>query len=77
MTSFVYVRPLKKKNMAVKTMEGFFYKKGQNVVIVEDLISTGGGSLNAVLRRHAAEQILGKMAAILLMALIFQHKTRC
>lgn len=44
---FVYVRPEPKKHGRQNQIEGFI-EKGQNVVVVEDLISTGKSSLNAV-----------------------------
>jgi len=44
---FVYVRPEAKKHGRLNQVEGFL-QKGQNVVVVEDLISTGNSSLMAV-----------------------------
>jgi len=44
---FVYVRPEAKKHGRQNQIEGFIEKE-QNVVVVEDLISTGKSSLNAV-----------------------------
>ena len=44
---FVYVRPEAKKHGRQNQIEGFV-EKGQNVVIIEDLISTGKSSLVAV-----------------------------
>jgi orotate phosphoribosyltransferase len=44
---FVYVRPEPKKHGRQNQVEGFL-QKGQNVVVVEDLISTGNSSLHAV-----------------------------
>ena len=44
---FVYVRPEAKKHGRQNQIEGKL-EKGQNVVVVEDLISTGKSSLNAV-----------------------------
>jgi orotate phosphoribosyltransferase len=44
---FVYVRPEAKKHGRQNQVEGFL-QKGQNVVVVEDLISTGKSSLMAV-----------------------------
>ena len=44
---FVYVRPEAKTHGRKNQIEGFI-QKGQNVVVVEDLISTGKSSLNAV-----------------------------
>jgi orotate phosphoribosyltransferase len=44
---FVYVRPEPKKHGRQNQIEGFI-QSGQNVVVVEDLISTGASSLMAV-----------------------------
>ena len=44
---FVYVRPEPKKHGRQNQVEGFL-QSGQNVVVVEDLISTGNSSLLAV-----------------------------
>lgn len=44
---FVYVRPEPKKHGRKNQIEGFL-DSGQNVVVIEDLISTGKSSLNAV-----------------------------
>lgn len=44
---FIYVRPNAKGHGRKNQIEGYI-KKGQNVVVVEDLISTGKSSLNAV-----------------------------
>ena len=44
---FVYVRPEAKSHGRQNQIEGVV-QKGQNVVVVEDLISTGKSSLNAV-----------------------------
>jgi len=44
---FVYVRPEAKKHGRQNQIEGFI-EKGQNVVVIEDLISTGNSSLVAV-----------------------------
>ncbi|WP_196890488.1 orotate phosphoribosyltransferase [Aureivirga marina] len=44
---FVYVRPEPKKHGRKNQVEGFL-EKGSNVVVIEDLISTGKSSLNAV-----------------------------
>ena len=44
---FIYVRPEAKQHGRQNQIEGFF-ESGQNVVVVEDLISTGKSSLNAV-----------------------------
>ncbi len=44
---FIYVRPDAKSHGRKNQIEGFV-ESGQNVVVVEDLISTGKSSLNAV-----------------------------
>ena len=44
---FVYVRPEAKKHGRKNQVEGFL-EKGSTVVVIEDLISTGKSSLNAV-----------------------------
>ena len=44
---FVYVRPETKKHGRKNQIEGYL-ESGQNVVVIEDLISTGKSSLNAV-----------------------------
>ncbi|PXY41363.1 orotate phosphoribosyltransferase [Flavobacterium cheongpyeongense] len=60
---FVYVRPEAKKHGRQNQVEGFLHK-GQNVVVVEDLISTGKSSLMAVeALRNEGANIKG-MAAI-------------
>ena len=59
---FVYVRPEPKKHGRQNQVEGFL-QKGQNVVVVEDLISTGNSSLLAVdaLKKSGA-QVKGMVA---------------
>ncbi|MBC7643257.1 MAG: orotate phosphoribosyltransferase [Flavobacterium sp.] len=60
---FVYVRPEAKKHGRQNQVEGFF-QSGQNVIVVEDLISTGNSSLMAVeALRNEGANIKG-MAAI-------------
>ena len=60
---FVYVRPEAKKHGRQNQIEGRL-EKGQNVIVVEDLISTGKSSLNAVeVLKSAAVNVKG-MAAI-------------
>ena len=44
---FIYVRPEPKKHGRKNQIEGYL-APGQNVVVIEDLISTGKSSLNAV-----------------------------
>lgn len=60
---FVYVRSSAKNHGLENLIEGE-YKAGQKVVVIEDLISTGGSSLQAVeALRNAGCEVLG-MAAI-------------
>ena len=59
---FVYVRPEPKKHGRQNQVEGFL-QKGQNVVVVEDLISTGNSSLQAVeALREAGANVKGMVA---------------
>lgn len=59
---FVYVRPEPKKHGRQNQVEGFL-QKGQNVVVVEDLISTGKSSLLAVdALREAGANVKGMVA---------------
>lgn len=44
---FVYVRSTEKKHGLENQIEGY-YESGQSVVVIEDLVSTGKSSLNAV-----------------------------
>uniref|UniRef100_UPI00404A6FFC orotate phosphoribosyltransferase n=1 Tax=Flavobacterium sp. TaxID=239 RepID=UPI00404A6FFC len=59
---FVYVRPEPKKHGRQNQIEGML-QKGQRVVVVEDLISTGKSSLLAVdALREAGAQVKGMVA---------------
>jgi orotate phosphoribosyltransferase len=60
---FVYVRPEAKKHGRQNQVEGYL-EKGQTVVVVEDLISTGGSSLMAVEALRNEGAIVKGMAAI-------------
>ena len=60
---FVYVRPEAKKHGRQNQIEGRL-EKGQNVIVVEDLISTGKSSLNAVEALKSAAVNVKGMAAI-------------
>jgi orotate phosphoribosyltransferase len=60
---FVYVRPEPKKHGRLNQVEGFL-QKGQNVVVIEDLISTGNSSLLAVEALKEAGANVKGMAAI-------------
>ena len=59
---FVYVRPEPKKHGRQNQVEGFL-QKGQTVVVIEDLISTGNSSLVAVeALKHAGATVKGMIA---------------
>lgn len=59
---FIYVRSAAKTHGMTNQVEGHF-EKGQRVVVVEDLISTGGSSLAAVeALRDAGCEVLGMVA---------------
>ena len=59
---FVYVRPEAKKHGRQNQIEGKL-EKGQNVVVVEDLISTGKSSLNAVnVLKKESVNVMGMVA---------------
>ena len=59
---FVYVRPEPKKHGRQNQIEGVV-QDGQAVVVIEDLISTGMSSLNAVTAIKAAGiEVLGMIA---------------
>ena len=59
---FIYVRPEAKKHGRQNQIEGHL-EKGQKVVVVEDLISTGKSSLNAVeALQEAGADVKGMLA---------------
>jgi orotate phosphoribosyltransferase len=59
---FIYVRSEAKGHGLGNQIEGYF-EKGQKVVVIEDLISTGGSSLSAVnALREAGCEVLGMVA---------------
>ena len=60
---FVYVRPEPKKHGRKNQIEGYL-ESGQNVVVIEDLISTGNSSLNAVVALKEAGAVVKGMIAI-------------
>lgn len=60
---FVYVRPEPKKHGRKNQIEGHL-EGGQNVVVIEDLISTGNSSLNAVAALKEAGAVVKGMVAI-------------
>lgn len=60
---FCYVRPEPKKHGMGNQIEGADIKKGQKVVVIEDLVSTGGSSLKAVdALREAGANVLGMVS---------------
>lgn len=63
---FIYVRPQPKSHGLENMIEGDL-KAGQKVVIIEDLISTGGSSI------HAAEAILNYGGDVMGMLAIFTY----
>lgn len=60
---FVYVRSSEKKHGLTNKIEGS-YESGQSVVVIEDLVSTGKSSLNAVEALRSAGCDVKGMAAI-------------
>ncbi|MDO1499840.1 orotate phosphoribosyltransferase [Winogradskyella maritima] len=60
---FIYVRPEAKGHGRKNQIEGYI-EKGQTVVVVEDLISTGKSSLNAVKALNEAEVQIKGMVGI-------------
>lgn len=60
---FVYVRPEAKSHGRQNQIEGYI-EPGQTVVVVEDLISTGKSSLNAVVALKEAQLNIKGMVAI-------------
>ena len=60
---FIYVRPEPKKHGRKNQIEGHL-ESGQNVVVVEDLISTGMSSLNAVEALKEAGAVVKGMVAV-------------
>ncbi len=60
---FIYVRPKPKSHGRQNQIEGQL-ESNQNVVVIEDLISTGGSSLNAVeaLKSQAQAKVKGLIA---------------
>ena len=64
---FIYVRPKPKEHGMGNQIEGFF-EKGQNVVVIEDLVSTGKSSLQVVdVLRENGMNIMGMIS-------IFQYE---
>src|SRR3984893_13105364 len=56
---FIYVRPKPKEHGLGQQIEGY-YEKGQSVVVIEDLVSTGKSSLQVVeILREASLEVVG------------------
>lgn len=60
---FIYVRPEPKSHGRKNQIEGHL-ENGQNVVVIEDLISTGKSSLNAVTALKESNAVVKGMVAI-------------
>jgi orotate phosphoribosyltransferase len=60
---FIYVRSSVKEHGMGNQIEGYF-EKGQKVVVIEDLISTGGSSLRAIAALRDAELDVRGLVAI-------------
>lgn len=60
---FIYVRPEPKSHGRQNQIEGYV-EKGQSVVVIEDLISTGKSSLNAVRALRSQELDVKGMIAV-------------
>lgn len=59
---YIYVRPKPKEHGLGNQIEGF-YEKGQKVVVIEDLVSTGKSSLQVVdVLREAGLDVVGMVA---------------
>ncbi len=59
---FIYVRPKPKEHGLGNQIEGY-YEKGQKVIVIEDLISTGKSSLQVVdVLRQAGMDIVGMVS---------------
>ena len=59
---YVYVRPKPKEHGLGNQIEGY-YERGQNVVVIEDLVSTGKSSLQVVdVLREAGVEIAGMVS---------------
>jgi orotate phosphoribosyltransferase len=59
---YIYVRPKPKEHGLGNQIEGY-YEKGQKVLVIEDLVSTGGSSLQAVeAARKAGLEVVGMIS---------------
>jgi len=70
---FVYVRSSKKEHGMTNQIEGVI-NEGQSVVVIEDLVSTGKSSLNAVHALREAKANVKGMAAIFTYGLAIAEK---
>ena len=70
---FIYVRSSAKGHGMGNLIEGYF-EKGQKVIVVEDLISTGGSSLKAVEALREAELEVKGLVAIFTYSFSIAHK---
>ena len=70
---FIYVRPNSKKHGRKNQIEGYF-SEGQNVVVIEDLISTGNSSLVAVEALREANLIVKGMISIFTYGFPFSYE---
>jgi orotate phosphoribosyltransferase len=62
-TPFAYVRAQAKDHGLGKQIEGYQLKEGDKVIVIEDLISTGGSSLEAVdAVRATGAEVIGMVA---------------
>ena len=61
---YIYVRPKPKEHGLGNQIEGF-YEKGQSVLVIEDLISTGKSSLQVVeVLRQAGLEVIGMVSIV-------------
>jgi orotate phosphoribosyltransferase len=59
---YIYVRPKPKEHGLGNQIEGF-YEKGQKVVVIEDLVSTGKSSLQVVeVLKEAGMEVIGMVS---------------
>lgn len=73
---FIYIRPTPKDHGLENLIEGDL-KPGQKVVVIEDLVSTGGSSLKAVEAiRNDGSEVLGMIAIFSYSFPLSEHKFR-
>jgi orotate phosphoribosyltransferase len=70
---FIYVRSSVKEHGMGNQIEGYF-EKGQKVVVIEDLISTGGSSLKAIAALRDAELDVRGLVAIVTYGFDIAHE---